>query len=368
MIFTASNLAWCEDWPSFCHDHLRTGISNGAGPATGTIAWSADLGGSVDGSPIVSGDRIYVGNSAGVFFCLRQDTGEVLWKQTTGGAIIGAAEIGDGKAFIGSADRFLYAFDASSGERVWRHRTLRPVLAAPVFLEDRVILGSMDGSLRAVDPSSGKTIWSVKGEGGISSPPAVREGTLYYGDESGCIYARKTDDGTLLWEAKLAGRIIAAPTIAGNTLLVPLMSLSRLSPPKTEFLTAWNLDDGKKLWTIPKPGAQSVMCSPLVVNGVVWVATVEGYVSEGKLVGFRLTDGAKATEQKMGRLVIDASPAVAGDTLYVAGQNGIVYFMNAATGGAMKRVQLGGKVFSSPAIADGRLYVGCQDGKLYCIE
>jgi len=70
----------------------------------------------------------------------------------------------------------------------------------------------------------------------------------------------------------------------------------------------------------------------------------------------------------MGRLVVDASLAVAGDTLYLAAQDGTVRFLDVRTGAERRRVALGGKVFSSPAIADGRLYVGCQDGRLYCIE
>ena len=363
-----SAAAWCQDWPTFCHDHARSGIAGGPGPSGGKVAWAAQLGGSVDGSPIVIADRIYVGNNLGAVFALERETGRVVWRQTTGGAVVGAAEAAEGRLFLGSADGFLYAFDLADGQVLWRHRTRRPVLAAPVHLDGRVIFGSMDGTMRAVDPASGRTLWRVAGEGAISGAAAVRDGILYYGDEEGNLYARSAADGQVVWQGKLSGRVIAAPTIVGETLLAPLMSLSRLSPPPTEFLTAWALDDGRKLWAPPKPAAQSVMGSPVAVEGIAWACTVEGYVSEGKLWGYGLADGQPVVEQKLGRLVVDASLAVAGGTLYVAGQDGVVRFMDAKTGAETGRVQLGGKAFSSPAIAYGRLYVGAQDGRLYCIE
>lgn len=368
LIITALSSAWCQDWPTFRHDHARSGIASGPGPSEGTVAWTARLGGSVDGSPIVIGDRIYVGNNAGVVFALERETGQIVWQQATGGAIVGAAEVADGRLFIGSADGFLYALDAADGRMLWRHRTLRPVLAAPVFLDGKVIFGSMDGTMRAVEPASGRTVWRVSGEGGISATAAVRDDVLYYGDEEGNLYARRAADGEVVWQGKLSGRVIAAPKIAGERLLAPLMSLSRLAPPPTEYLTAWALDDGRKLWAPPKPAAQSVMGSPVAVEGIAWAFTVEGYVSEGKLWGHKLADGEPVVEQKLGRLVVDGSPAVAEGTLYAAGQDGVVRFIDAKTGDQTRGVQLGGKVFSSPAIAHGRMYVGAQDGRLYCIH
>lgn len=363
-----SAVAWCQDWPTFCHDHARSGIASSPGPTEARVAWAAQLGGSVDGSPIVIGDRIYVGNNAGVVFALARETGRVVWRQATGGAVVGAAEVAEHRLFIGSADGFLYALDLADGRVLWRHRTLRPILAAPVHLDGKVIFGSMDGTMRAVDAASGRTVWRVSGEGGISGATAVRDDILYYGDEEGNLYARRAADGSEVWQGKLSGRVIAAPTIVDEMLLTPLMSLSRLSPPPTEYLTAWALDDGRKLWAPPKPAAQSVMGSVVAVGGIAWACTVEGYVSEGKLWGHGLADGQPVVEQKLGRLVVDASLAVADGTIYVAGQDGAIRFMDAKTGAETRRLQLGGKVFSSPAIAHGRLYVGAQDGRLYCIE
>ncbi len=364
---TGCPAAQCQDWPTYCHDHARSAQTTDAGPTAATIAWATVLGESVDGSPVVAGDYVYVGNSAGRVFAVRRDTGAIVWQQATGGAILGAAEVSAGRVFVGSGDGFVYAFEAVTGKLLWRHRTLRAVLAGPLCLGEKVIFGSVDGTLRAVQADSGRTVWCVPGEAAISSPPAVRETTVYYGDEGGGLWARDANTGAVVWHATLAGKVIAAPVCAATRLIVPLMSLSQLSPPKTEYLTAWNLADGKQLWTA-KPEAVSVLGTPLVLDNLVWAFGVEGYVSEGKLRGVRPDTGEQAIEHKFGMLVVDAAMALAGDTMYLAAENGVVYFRDARTGAAAKQVRLGGKVFSSPAVCGGRLYVGCQDGKLYCIQ
>jgi outer membrane protein assembly factor BamB len=146
------------------------------------------------------------------------------------------------------------------------------------------------------------------------------------------------------------------------------MSLSALSPPATDFLTAWDTKAGVRIWTAEKPAAVSTMAAPVVSGGTVWAFNVEGYTSEGVLRGFDLTTGALLVERKMGNMVVDAALSRAGDTLYLAAENSVFYLIDAATGVVRKQLPLPGKLFSSPAVADGRAYVGCQDGKLYCIE
>jgi len=363
--------AWTQDWPSLCHDQARSGICPAEGPSAAEEAWAVTLGGSVDGSPVVADGRVYVGNNRGSMFCLKADDGEAVWEFAAAGPIVGAAEVREGTVYFGSVDGFVYALSADTGQLSWRHRTNRPVLCSPVCSEGKVVFGSMDGTIRAVEAATGRQVWRCSAPAGISASPALAEGVLYFGDEDGNLLALRLEDGSEVWRGKLPGRIIAAPTVAGGRLLVPLMSRSSLSPPATEIITAWNPTDGTKLWTIPKPGAQSVMGSPVVYGSTVWVFSVEGYVSSGVLRGFSLDDGKPVAERKMegaDRLVVDASLAIAGDALYIAGQNGMLYVRDASSGVARKRLAVGGRMFSSPAIANGLLYVGAQDGKLHCIR
>ena len=359
--------ARADGWPTLGHDLLRSGVASSPGPTKGTVAWSTLVGESLDGSPVVVADRVLVGNTAGRFCCLRRDNGEVVWSRELPGAIVGAAELADGRVFVGCGDGIVYALQSDDGKLLWRHRTNRPVLGGPTCAGGKVLFGSMDGTFRAVDPTTGRTLWKLDTGAPISAACAVQGDVCYFGDEHGGVHAASIADGQVIWSGQLAGRVIAAPSIAEGKLLVPLMSLSSLGPQKVEFLTAWSLPDGKKLWTA-EPNAASVMGPVAVVGKTVWCFTVESYTSDGHLRGINLDTGQQVAEAKMGTLVVDAALAAAGDTLYMAAQNSSVYFMDAASGQARKYVRLGAKVFSSPAIADGRLYIGCQEGKLYCIE
>ncbi len=348
------------------HDLARTGVADTAGPALASVLWARELGGSVDGAPILVGDRIYVGSSSGRFFALKRETGEELWHFDTGGTILGGAQVAEGRVFFGSADRFLYAVGEQTHKLLWRHRTLRPVMGGATVVPGKVVFGSMDGAVRAVDSATGRIIWKTLVDGGVSTALAVNQDVAYCGDEAGGVRALRLADGKELWAAKLSGRVVASPTIAAGKLLVPLMALSMLSPPQVQYLTAWSLSDGKKLWTV-KPEDGSVTGLVTSAGGKVWAFTVEGYTSNGRLRCFDVEGGAPQGDVQFGTLVADAGIVYARGTLYVVGQNGIVYFMDSETGTINRTVQLGGKAFSSPAVADGRLYVGCQDGKLYCI-
>jgi outer membrane protein assembly factor BamB len=359
--------ARADDWPRAGHDLARTCRAEGAGPALARVVWTAELGDSVDGSPVVVGDRIYVGTSGGAFFCLDR-AGAIRWRTPLSGGVFAAAETAPGLVFVGCGSGMVYGLDAETGSTLWRHRTRRAVLGSPALVGQDLLFGSMDGTLRAVDPATGRKRWVVAGPAGISGGLAADQGRVYYGDEAGGLHAREAASGSSVWDAAVPGRVTASPCLSGQRLLVPLMSLSALSPPAVEYVTAWDAATGAKVWAVEKPGAISAM-GPVCVSGeIVWSCTVEGYVSDGLLHGHGLADGRQTAEVRLGRVVIDAAMALAGNALYIAAENGLLYLADATTGAITKSLPLGGPIYSSPAVADGRLYVGCQDGRLYCIE
>jgi eukaryotic-like serine/threonine-protein kinase len=359
--------AHADDWPRACHDLARTCRADGAGPALARVVWTADLGDSVDGSPVVLGDRIYVGTSGGAFYCLDR-AGAIRWRTPLAGGVFSAAETSPDHVYVGCASGMVYALAAESGAVVWRHRTRRAVLGSPALVGQDLLFASMDGTLRAVDPATGRKRWVVSAPAGISGGLAADQGCVYYGDEAGHLHARQAASGASLWEATLAGRVVASPCLSGPLLLVPLMSGSALSPPAVEYVTAWDAATGARTWAVEKPGAISAMGPLCVAGSTVWSCTVEGYVSDGLLHGHTLAEGRQVAEIRLGRVVVDGAMALAGSSLYIAAESGVLYLADAATGAIARTLPLGGPLYSSPAVADGRLYVGCQDGRLYCIE
>jgi len=51
--------------------------------------------------------------------------------------------------------------------------------------------------------------------------------------------------------------------------------------------------------------------------------------------------------------------------VYVGGDNGNIYALNASTGAKLWHYTTGGAVISSSAVANGMVYVGSTEGKVY---
>jgi outer membrane protein assembly factor BamB len=62
------------------------------------------------------------------------------------------------------------------------------------------------------------------------------------------------------------------------------------------------------------------------------------------------------------------APVAAGGRVWVAGSDGIVRAIDAASGQERWKAYTGGDVKYAPSIADGRLFVGSGDGWIYCYE
>jgi len=67
------------------------------------------------------------------------------------------------------------------------------------------------------------------------------------------------------------------------------------------------------------------------------------------------------------RARVDSSPVLAGSRLYIGGNDGKLYVLDAATGKSVFEFEAGGPLSASPAIAEGKVVIGSQDGKLFCL-
>ena len=73
-------------------------------------------------------------------------------------------------------------------------------------------------------------------------------------------------------------------------------------------------------------------------------------------------DGARASTRKTGKAVwtfttrarVDSSPVVAGGRVYIGGNDGKLYVLDAATGKSVFEFEAGGPLSASPAIAVGQ--------------
>jgi outer membrane protein assembly factor BamB len=80
-------------------------------------------------SPVVSGGRIFIGSTTGVFYALDEHTGTVLWKRNLGflkartcgpRGITATASVDSGTVYVADATGYLDALDAATGTVRWR--------------------------------------------------------------------------------------------------------------------------------------------------------------------------------------------------------------------------------------------------------
>jgi hypothetical protein len=121
--------------------------------ATGTERWRVDHKVSwVNASPAVSDGMVFVGSSDGHFVqAVDAATGAERWR-TPSVNIVWSSPVVDGeRLYIGEGDGTIYALDQRTGREVWRYRTGARVLSSPVIHDGRLYVGSDDGGVYAIN-------------------------------------------------------------------------------------------------------------------------------------------------------------------------------------------------------------------------
>ncbi len=359
--------AWAlaADWPQFRADALHSGKGDAPISDSPQVAWRVRLGGSVDGSPIVVGGRVYVGTNEGRMCAVDAATGRLLWTFEAAGAIAMAAGAWSGRIVFGDAAGFFYCLSADTGKQLWRLHTRDSIVASPLMLGEACYWGGMDGLMRAVRVADGTVLWQRRLNGPISAS-AVSDGrAVYIADESGVIWALDARSGHVIWSTKTDAWGMSPLVLAGGVLIAPLVCPTRLAPPRVNYLVALRPADGDVLWTVRH--ARSIFAAPILVGERVAYISVEGYLSATVLRVVNSADGREVLKRPLGG-VVDSSPAWAGQRMYFGCHDGHLYAVNLADFSVIARVPLAPKIFSSPALSGGRLFIGASDGCLYCLK
>jgi outer membrane protein assembly factor BamB len=213
----------------------------------GKIRWKKTIGPS-ESSPLLVGDRLYVGDWHGDIWALDARTGGTVWHVHIGGAVKGAVAAAYGRLYVGSYDGHVYSLSPASGKVLWRS-SAQPRLyggsafySTPAVAYDRVYIGSTDGKLYSFGALTGKLRWSHSTGGYVYASPAVWNGLVFAGSYSSRFYAFDAATGDVRWSFDAHGKISGSATVIGN--VVYFATLNR----HTYALAART---GKLLWTFP---------------------------------------------------------------------------------------------------------------------
>lgn len=113
-----------EDWPTYRHDAVRSGVASCSVSNAIARQWSVDLKGKLT-APVVAAGRLFVASIHGhTLYALDAGTGKEAWTFTTEGRIDSPPTIYKGMVLMGCRDGCVYCLHASDGALAWRFRAV----------------------------------------------------------------------------------------------------------------------------------------------------------------------------------------------------------------------------------------------------
>jgi outer membrane protein assembly factor BamB len=378
-------------------DWARFRGPNGSGAADGTgipekwtikdALWSVELPGSGNGSPIVSGGKVYLQASSAdgskrMLFCYDEKTGHKDWEATVGGKVpnqkihtkntlASSTPACDGERvyalFWDGSSLALHAYDLA-GQPVW-HRTLggfksqHGAGASPVVHAGKVFVNyDQDDAadLVAFDAKTGEPAWSVKRKAfrACYSTPYVRElpggKTELVVDSTAGVAGYDPETGKQNWSWEWKFPIKPLRTIAGPFAVGDVIVLTSGDGDGSRSAAAVTAGPNPKLlWEKSRDNPYVPM--PVAKDGYLyWVH------DKGRVACLEPMTGKEVWADDL-EIVrdISASLVLTGDRITAVSEDGKVVTFRASPS-KFERVSttsLGEPVFATPAVADGKLFI-----------
>jgi eukaryotic-like serine/threonine-protein kinase len=250
---------------------------------TGQLRWKYRAGDVVHSSPAIANGVLYIGSWDGVLYALDAKTGRLVWKFATGTdpthfmqGVPGSAAVADGVVVFGSRDNNIYALDLKSGKELWRQGNQGSwVISSPAIASGTVYVTTSDTmKFRALELKTGRSLFELAYKAYSFSSPALAAGHAFFGTFDGVIYDVDLASRQFCDEFRVKAAQDHQELLTGDGHLDFATIYGPLGP------------DGKPNNTLDAMivGVDrllqlgSILSSPAVANGVVYVASADGSV------------------------------------------------------------------------------------------
>ncbi|WP_410769095.1 PQQ-binding-like beta-propeller repeat protein [Fontibacillus sp. BL9] len=229
------------------------------------------------GSPAVDGDYIYIGGEGPRFYAIQRQDGSIVWETETASFVHGKAAIAGGTIYIADMSGEVAALDQQSGTKLWSAK-FGPVQSSMTYKDGTVYFGSRDQYVYALDAKSGDIQWTLLSPGGswvVSSAAASDKHVVIGASDSKVVHVFDRAAGKHKFDFKLDSRVFASPVITDQ--IMYFGSAYTDGGKARDAFYAVDLDSGKELWRFE--GTKSpILSTPIVADGVVFFATLDGYL------------------------------------------------------------------------------------------
>jgi outer membrane protein assembly factor BamB len=287
---------------------------NGLQPKNQTVADPFDV---FLSSPVVVQGVVYFGSGDGHLYAVDAASGDLRWKFQTGDVVHASPAFADGVLYFGSWDSYFYAVEAATGKEKWRfHGGEDPVLhnqvgfqSSPAVANGVVYTGCRDSQLHALDAATGKEKWHFDNAlSWVISSPAVSDDKVFFATSDSSLYhivdaltgkpvLRQQDKAYMFSSPAVAGNVVFIGVLNGTLQARDLKTGEVLWDFQTETSRqnkGWVLTADRSfnepllyhsIWreapivaTDRQFGIGAIFSSPLVVDGVVYFGSTDGYL------------------------------------------------------------------------------------------
>ena len=282
-------------------------------------------------SPVTDGEYIWASFGSRGFYCLDKN-GKVIWEKDLG-AMQTRNEFGEGSSPVlhgdtlvlnwdHEGDSFIVAMDKRTGEQRWKVPRDEPTSwSTPLVIEDdgrALVVVSGSNRVRAYDLKTGEVVWNCGGLGLNCVPtPVEHEGTLWvmsgYREAAGMAIRYAGAKGDISDSDRVSWKIDRGLSYVPSSVLYDgkLYFFQKFSG----VLSCYDLKTGKAHYTEQRvDGVANIYASPVGAGGRIYVVDRDGAAAvfrHGET--FELLANNKLDD------AFDASPAIAGDELYLRG-------------------------------------------------
>lgn len=352
------------DVPTYRGDAARDGVMPGPGPiGSPTIAWQASLSGPIGTTLVTAGGMAFVAVQDGSLVALDLKTGAQRWTSPVSSSSLSTPDVVGGLVVVGTGTDGLQAVEAATGVKRWSVAADGAIPGAPADAHGMIVFASDRGTVEAVDAVTGSKIWAVSVEDPVIGSVAIANDTVVVSTNGaevhhGMLIALDLETGARRWRTDVGyfGRV-GTPGIAGGRVF-DSTGLDT-STPGSHYIVAVDLATGAVDWAFANASDDPVY-TPAISGDQAFIPGEDHTLtrvdaSSGMVVWTFAADG-----------VVEVVPALAGNAVYAASNNGRTFAVDRVTGKELWSVPIRGVPYG-PTVASGMVLIGTDLGIVYAI-
>lgn len=327
--------------------------------------WVLKTGHGIYSSPVIAGNRVFIGDDLGYLNCYDLKSGKKKWSFKSMNRVIGTPAVSNNIVVFGSADKKIYGVNALNGKICWKYLADEAVLGAVTIHDGIAYVGASDHKFRALDLKTGKLIWEyTQIKGYIETRPLIYQGKVIFGAWDNHLYALNLKTGKECW--KWNGGLTRMHFSPAAVWPVGAEGKVFITDPQ-RAMTAINGDNGQTVWrtyqsqvreTIGLSEDNARLYSKTMQDSVVCFSTKGDYPKQiwACNVGFGYEHAPS--------MLVEKDHVVFGST-----KNGVIFALDAFTGRLLWKHKMGNSLINTvvPLSASKCLFTDTE-GKVGVIE